>query len=297
MKKMQKTNWILLMGLAALTLPALFGQPTPALAPVPPAPRVRMISNMHHSGGGYLGVGVEDVDSNRARALNLKEEHGAEVKHIEEGSPAAKAGLKESDVVLDYNGQRIEGVEQFIRMVGETPVGRRCTLNVWRNNANLTLTATVAARAGRMPGDDMFPAMPNMPNMPNMTRPMIKSMPPMPPMPEIPGFVWRASMLGIESEELNPQLAEYFGVHDGVLVRAVVKNSAAEKAGLKAGDVITKIDGTAVASPREISSMIRANRAKKSTSVTLSRSRKEMTLEVKRAEESRLQEEIDDLPL
>jgi S1-C subfamily serine protease len=66
----------------------------------------------------------------------------------------------------------------------------------------------------------------------------------------------------------------------------VVHDSPAERGGLKAGDVITKIDGTVVTSPREISSLMRASRGKQTTSVTILRSRKELTLEVKKGERS-----------
>ncbi len=273
------------------------------------APRARVVVNSHGMSSGYLGVGVEDVDSDRARALNLHEEHGAEIKHVEDGSPAAKAGLKEGDVVLDYNGQRVEGVHQFIRMVSETPAGRRCTLNVWRNNQNVTLTATIAGRAGHGMSDDdemswigvprpampAMPATPAMPPMPNMPR--LSEMPPMPAIPALPGFGWQSAMLGIESEELNPQLAEYFGVKEGVLVRSVIRNSPAEKAGLKAGDVILRIDGTPVSSPREISSIMRSSRSKRSTTVTLNRQRREMTLEVKRPEQSRRASDPFEVPM
>jgi predicted metalloprotease with PDZ domain len=79
---------------------------------------------------------VAEIDSERAKALNLKEVHGVEVKSVDHDSPAAKAGLKESDVVLEYNGQRIEGTEQFVRLVRETPVDRQVKLLVWRNGGD-----------------------------------------------------------------------------------------------------------------------------------------------------------------
>ena len=71
-------------------------------------------------------------------------------------------------------------------------------------------------------------------------------------MPEMPRIYTTVSgaMLGIEAEALKPQLAGFFGVKEGVLVRSVVKDSAAEKAGLRAGDVIVKVDQTAVSNPR-----------------------------------------------
>ena len=77
--------------------------------------------------------------------------------------------------------------------------------------------------------------------------------------PDVPRPVvsWRSSILGIEGESLDSQLADFFGVKEGVLVRSVVKGSAAEKAGLKAGDVIVRVDDTKVATPREVSSAVR----------------------------------------
>ena len=287
---------------AGLALTAAAQNPVPPAPPAPPRPRAMV--HMRH-GGGFLGVGVEEIDQERAQALGLREEHGVEVKSIEEGSPASKAGLKVGDVVLDYNGQRVEGVEQFTRMVGETPVGRRCTLGVWRNHAAQTLTATLAARS--WPGFDEQAAREMERGMRDVEVQMkdldgkLRRMPPMPPMsamPEIPGVPpmlprptmgWQMSVLGIEGEELNPQLAEFFGVKEGVLVRSVVHDSPAQRGGLKAGDVITRIDGTVVTSPREIGSLMRASRGKQTTAVTLFRARKELTLEIKKSERSQRQ--------
>ena len=94
----------------------------------------------------YLGVGVADLDAARAKELNLKEERGVEIKKVDKDSPAEKAGLKEGDVVLEYNGQRVEGIDSFIRMVRETPVGRTARLTVSREGNPQTLTATIDRR-------------------------------------------------------------------------------------------------------------------------------------------------------
>ena len=91
---------------------------------------------------------------------------------------------------------------------------------------------------------------------------------------------WRSSVLGIETESLSSQLAEFFGVKDGVLVRAVLKDSTAEKAGFKAGDVIVKVDGEKVTTPREISSLLHGTRTKKNFPVTVVRNKKEITINV-----------------
>jgi S1-C subfamily serine protease len=101
----------------------------------------------------------------------------------------------------------------------------------------------------------------------------------MPDMPHIQ-MSWRNPSLGIEGESLSSQLADFFGVKDGVLVRSVVKDSAAEKAGIKAGDVIIKVDDTSITNPREISSVLRHLRDKKTFPVVLVRNKKEMTLTV-----------------
>ena len=86
----------------------------------------------HRTSISFLGVGVAEIDADRAKALNLKEERGVEIKRVDEESPAAKAGLKENDVVLEYNGQRVEGAEQFTRLVRETPAGRQSKLLISR---------------------------------------------------------------------------------------------------------------------------------------------------------------------
>ena len=242
---------------------------------------------VHRTGGSYLGIGVAEIDAERARALNMKEVRGVEVKNVDEDSPAAKAGLKEGDVVLEYNGQRIEGTEQFVRLVRETPVDRQVHLSVWRNGGAQDLTATIGHRPAEhvsvLNDDGDFTV--EIPPIP----PLLPPMPPMARMPEVAPFpdgalamiTGRSGMLGIESESLGSQLAEFFGVKEGVLVRSVVKNSAAEKAGIRAGDVIVKVDGETVTTPHEISSLLRsASRAKKTFPVVVVRDKKEVTLSV-----------------
>jgi serine protease Do len=98
--------------------------------------------------------------------------------------------------------------------------------------------------------------------------------------PDFPRAVmsWQSRSLGVESESLNPQLAEFFGVKEGVLVRSVTKGTAAEKAGLKAGDVITRVGDKNVSSSKDISSALRSVTPGKPFPVTVMRDRKEMTV-------------------
>lgn len=263
--------------LAAIGAGALLAQvaPEPPEPPRPPRERQERRVVIARQGGSYLGIGVADVDAERARALKISEERGVEVKSVTPDGPAAKAGIRESDVVLEYNGQRVEGREQLTRMVRETPPGRQVKLLVWRNGAALPVSVTLGTRPGAVitnhDGREWSFEMPEIPHIP------------IPSMPDLPRSMmsWRSTVLGLESESLNSQLAGFFGVKEGVLVRAVTRNSPAEKAGIKAGDVIMKIDGTAVTSPREISSVVRSLRGTKRTvAVVLVRERKEMTVTV-----------------
>ena len=106
--------------------------------------------------------------------------------------------------------------------------------------------------------------------------------PPIPPIDVPQGTLsWRSSTLGIESESLNSQLAEYFGVKEGVLVRAVIRNSPAEKAGVKAGDVIVKVDDRKISNSRDISAALRSlARDKHTFPLTVVRKQQETTLSI-----------------
>jgi serine protease Do len=269
--------------MAGLTAPLALSEP-----PATPKPRTSTQRVVLARGASYLGVGVVEISPERAKELHLKDEHGVEVRCVDPESPALKAGLKEGDVVLEYNGQRVEGGEQFMRLVRETPPGRSAALLIFRGGATQTVTASIGQRR---PGpmefefdDNSFAfAVPSIPSTPPMA-----AMPPI-RIPDIPRTLmsWRSGTLGIESETLNPQLAEYFGVKEGVLVRSVTRDSSAEKAGFKAGDVIVKVDGQKVTTPKEISSVIQSSRSKKNLPIAVIRHQKEITLTVVLEESSR----------
>lgn len=219
-------------------------------------------------GGSYLGVNLREIDSERAKELKLREEAGVEITRVEEDSPAAKAGIKAGDVVIAYNGQRVEGMEQFSRFVRETPAGREVKILISRDGNSQTLSAKVGARKNAPMAFGVAPRI----EMPAMA--------PMPAMPDLPRalMMWRTSALGIEAESLHGQMAEFFGVKEGVLVRSVMKDTPAAKAGIKVGDVILKVDDTKVSSPSDVTSAIHSAHDKKAVTITLMRDRKEMTI-------------------
>src|SRR5690242_12087153 len=124
--------------MAALAAPA-------ANAQVVTTPRGRA-AQIVRSDRPWLGIGVKDItDAEQAKKFNLKETRGVEITNVDENSPASKAGIKEGDVVLEYNGQRVEGGEQLSRLVRETPIGRGVSIGVWRNGGMQTLNATIEA--------------------------------------------------------------------------------------------------------------------------------------------------------
>jgi len=221
------------------------------------------------AGPSFVGVMVQEIDSERARALKMPNESGVEITHVEPDSPAEHAGLKVGDAILQYNGERVEGMEQFSRLVRETPAGREVKVEIVRNGAPQSVMVKVAAR--RTPGAFLItPAPPAVPVQPFELR--------MPDMPH--SFMsWRSSALGIECETLEGQLAQYFGVKEGVLVRSVSKGSPSEKAGIKAGDVITRVDDAHVATPADISSKVRSMRGK-AIPMQVIRDRKEVNVSV-----------------
>jgi serine protease Do len=264
MKKL--IGYVLVFSMAALVLghgaaqaQDFFQAPEPPQPPSPP-----QVSVNPFGGGTYLGVNLAEIDANRARELKLREDYGVEITRVEENSPAEKAGLKSGDVVLQYNGERVEGMEQFGRLVRETPPGREVKLTISRDGKTQNLLATVEDRRSRFPM-----------NFPNVRIPQFY-------MPDIPQIytATRSARLGVEAEALGDQLAAYFGVRQGVLVRAVLENTPAQKAGIKAGDVITRLDGMPVAAPGELSNAVREASAKRTYSVDLMRDRKPVTVTV-----------------
>lgn len=218
--------------------------------------------------GVYLGVQLSDINEDRAKALKLNEERGVEVLKVEPGSPAANAGIKAGDVLLSYNGENILGAQQLGRLVSETPQGRKVKIQLWRDGKAQFTTAVIAqAHWGR----DFSPDL-------NFPMPDIRVV-----MPDIPNalLVWKNPALGIECEPVDAQLAEYFGVKGGVLVRSVDKGSAAEKAGLKAGDVLTAVGDRNVTNPREVMSCVRAGRRlAKPLTIAVTREHRQLTLSV-----------------
>src|SRR6266446_6024161 len=98
---------------------------------------------LEDEGGSWLGVETQEVTAEKAKDLKLSAERGVVIGKVLEESPAAKAGLKDGDVIMEINGQRVEGTVQFRRMIRETPAGRTLQLTVWRDGRSQSINATL----------------------------------------------------------------------------------------------------------------------------------------------------------
>jgi hypothetical protein len=219
---------------------------------------------------------VQDVTKDRLPALKLKEERGAEITMVDQDGPAGKAGLKEGDVVMTFNGEKVESAEALKRMIHETPPGRSVPLVVSRNGQMVNLNAQLGDRRELSRSMGEF-------NTPHV---MIPPMPPMPPMhieiPQVQVFTSSSTpRVGISIESLSPQLGEYFGAPNGqgLLIRSVEKGSPADQAGLKAGDVIIKVGGERMSDSGDWRMTMREKSG--SVSFTIMRDKREQTVNVK----------------
>jgi len=261
----KKTVALLLTGLA---LPLIASQPSsPSETPSHPVQ-----GYFYAAGRSYLGVDIRDVTTDRMAALKLKEERGVEITMVDADAPAGKAGLKEHDVILDFNGTAVESEEQIRRLIREVPPGRTVTLGISRDGAPMKISvqladhSTVAAQARPR----VFVPAPRVQVFPRngMDLPF-----------QIQTY---SSVLGVQTESLTRQLGEYFGVKDGegVLVRSVEKGSAAEKAGLKAGDVIVKADNEKLTDRSDLSHILRSHRTGGKMTLVVMRDKHEQTFTV-----------------
>ena len=225
--------------------------------------------------GSYLGIDTRDITHERMIALKLKEERGVEITMVDQDAPAGKAGLREQDVILSFNGQPVEGVAELRRMIHETPPGRTVTLGISRNGQLISLKARLADRHKMF----QYSGIPPTPAMPVVAESF--AMPPMPPfdMPAMDVIVHSAVRGGLMVENLTPQLGDVFGVKNGqgVLVRSVEKGSAAERSGLRAGDVIVRVGDHAIADVSDWRSAMRGQRSG-SVPIGILRDRKPLTI-------------------
>lgn len=170
-----------------------------------------------HVTRGYLGVAIQDVTPALAKEFKLKESNGALVGDVVPKGPADKAGIKDGDVVLEFNGKRVTDSRHLKLIVAETKPDSTVPVKILRDASTKTIEVTVK----QLPGTEQLARA------------------------ETPNGRDAGTLNGVGVESLNGQTRQQFHVPDnvkGAVVTEVRPDSAAAEAGLKPGDVIEEIN-------------------------------------------------------
>jgi serine protease Do len=266
-----------------LTTGLAVGQETPPEPPEPPEEFTNTFSLMV-DGGGFLGVYGEDITNENIGRYRLSQARGVGVTQVVPGSAAEKAGLRKDDVILRLDGENVTSVRKLNRLVSEIAPDHSVRITISRGGAEQELTATMGKR-----------------KTPSMVRDFAG--------PDARVWKWEGPLvnpgdllenhkffnnngdltfmlsnsrrIGVSTMQLTKQLAEYFGIATGrgVLVTAVTDDGPAAKAGVKAGDVITAIDGEEVDSPGDVSRVI-GRKKEGDVTLTVIRNKSQQTIRV-----------------
>jgi serine protease Do len=240
----------------AATPPAAPAPPAIATMPTPPVaqsdaemPAMALLLQ----GGNFLGILPGDVTRDNMGRYGLREARGVAVTKVIESSPAARAGLKEGDVILRFDNEPVNSVNKLERLINEAAPEQTIRLHISRQGSEQELNATLSKRKdfptmGALPQGEMLRAMPQVDALRGL----------MPALPKGENFAFALGStrrIGVGTTQLTEQLADYFGVKGGrgVLVTSVNENSPAARAGLKAGDVITEVNGQQTGTIGELS--------------------------------------------
>jgi serine protease Do len=180
---------------------------------------------------GWLGVQIQQMTPEIASSLGLQNDHGALIADVNAKGPAAKAGLKQGDVILKYNGRDIDQLHDLPRLVAETASGTSAPMTVWRNGHEEQLQATV----GQMPNEQQTASAETQDQGQQAA-------------PE------RSSALGLQLGRLDNRTRQQLRLKNdvkGVVVTQVEQDSAAADLGIQPGDVIVAINQQPVSTPND----------------------------------------------
>lgn len=228
--------------------------------------------------GSSIGISVRELNADDVAKTKVQQSDGVFVEDVRDGTPAARAGLKSGDVIVDFDGERPRSTRHFTRLVHETAPGRAVKMTIVRDGARRTLDITPEARGafGGLP-DAALRALPRDFQF-NFDGQRFNLW---------DGPFGSAGRLGVVVVPMSDQLADYFGARDGVLVSEVRANTPAAAAGLKAGDVITAVNGRSIMSPQDVVNEIRDVKPGGSVDLRVMRDRKELTLKASFPERNR----------
>ncbi len=225
-----------------------------------------MAKPVSHEGTAWLGVYTQSVDDNIADGFKLPVKSGAIINEVVEDSPADQAGLMDNDIVVSIDGASVESADDLIATVKDHSVGDVVTVKVIRDGKEREFKVTLSERREntRNSGGEW-----------SSNAPEAKTF----------GFFSEMSgdsYIGVELTSLSDQLKGYFGVtgDNGVLVSNVEKDTPAEKAGLKAGDVIVKANDKNVTGAEDLRDIVTDLKHGDKVMLAVIRDRKDMTVAV-----------------
>jgi serine protease Do len=223
-----------------------------------------------HEARGYLGIEMRDVSEDQIGVLKLKDARGAEITTLDHDGPACKAGMRQHDVIVQMNGQTIENQDQLRRLLRDMPIGRTVNFLVSRDGQTQTMTMTTADRRtiGQQAWEQHYtvpaPGTVHANSFMDSSKTTTAAQKEHKDLLGTETIVLSSSFTGAKLEVMGPQLAEFFGATEGggLLVRSVEGNSPAEEAGMKAGDVVVKINSISVANGTDWTKTVHDNKGK-----------------------------------
>lgn len=248
-------------------------------------------------GGSFLGVHAEDINKENMARYGMREARGVGITQVVKDSPAEKAGLKKDDVILRFEGDSVTSARKLTRLVSEVAPDQTVKLSISRGGGEQEVAVTIGKRNDSMNAMEHFnfkdlEKLKGLENLKGLGR--FNELKVMPPGANV--WKWEGQgpgkngmffafgnhrRIGVSTMQLTKQLADYFGIGDGkgVLVTSVADDSPAAKAGLRAGDVITAIDGEKVEGAGDLA---RGINKKKDGEVTLTviRNKNQRTINV-----------------
>jgi serine protease Do len=190
---------------------------------------------------GYIGVLPQDLTPELADSFGLKEPAGVLIGDVISGEPAEKGGMKKGDIILEYNGEKVENAHQFRKMVGDTPVGTKVKMTVWRDKQRKTLSVTI----GEVPEQQVAGAPSNKPE--------------------------ETGRWGLTVQDITPAIVDQLGLPDdtGVVISQVEQNSPAQEEGLQRGDVIIEVEHNPIKNMADYRKYIEQNQKQKKNTLLL----------------------------
>ena len=258
-------------------------------APAPPEPPDEPLTNTFSLfiDGGYLGVYAENISRENMGRYQMSQPRGVGITQVIKDSPAEKAGLKKDDVILRLDGENITSVRKLNRLVAEIAPDQSVRVTVSRGGAEQEFTATIGRRNNSSMAEGWLSGEPGRVWKFERDPKAFKFEPferfglDLDKDGDLTFLLNNGRRIGVSTMTLNKQLADYFGITGGkgVLVTQVTEDGPAAKAGVKAGDVITAIDGEAVDSPGDISRVI-GRKKEGSVNLTIIRNKSQQTIQV-----------------